>query len=101
MSLYQCEECGCVENTSCGHYHCRDSKEMWAPEFVGRKLCSACAPTHFKSGEPVRRRDEKEGWHGRFERHFYPKGSLYTDDQGNVRNKVTKDYPKKEDRILQ
>jgi len=95
MSLYQCEKCGCVENTACGHYHCRDMKDMWAEEFIGKALCSACGPTHYKDGE---RNKECGKWHGEFEQKFYPLNSLYTDDDGNVRRKSDDKYPWEEEK---
>lgn len=61
MSLYQCEECGCCESTALGHYWSRGD---------GPALCSACGP------------DQK--WHGRFDRTFYPIGSMHTDADGNL-----------------
>ena len=83
MSLYQCEECGCVENTACGWYHYTKHND---PKYKGRKLCSACSPTHFSDGSV----NEHGGkWHGLFERKFYPKGTLETDEKGNIRKKAT------------
>ena len=82
MSIYQCDECGCAENTALGWYHCRDWKDVTPPEMLGKKLCSACGPTHYPDGTPI----EKMGkWHGRFERTFYPKGTMETDERGNLR----------------
>lgn len=65
MSLYQCEDCGCRENTATGAYWGRD-----------RKLCSAC-----DTGE----------WHGKFPRMFLPKGMFVTDRHGNLAHKETGD----------
>jgi hypothetical protein len=48
MSLFRCEECGCVENTACSNYASAWSREE-------RKLCSECDP---KIGK----------WHGMFEK---------------------------------
>ena len=87
MSLYQCEKCGCCENTSCGHYHCRNFKDMWDEKYLGKALCSACAPTHFKSGE--KNRDMNGKWHGKFERTFLPMNMFYTNDDGNLAHKET------------
>lgn len=91
MSLYQCEDCGCVENTATGWYHCRNSPDLTPADKLGRALCSVCGPTAYPNGEPI----EKMGrWHGRFARRFHPRGTLYTDAQGNVRVKGTDEYPK-------
>lgn len=80
MSLYQCEECGCIENTACGHYHCRGVKDLSTDP---RALCSVCGPKTYPNGEPT----EYGEWHGRFERKFYPKGTLETDKVGNIKIK--------------
>ena len=97
MSLYQCEKCGCVENTAKGFYHWRNAPSLALPEFLGKKLCSACGPVVHPDGSPT----GLGKWHGIFEQRFYPLGSLYTDSQGNVRNKETNEYPKPEDRVSQ
>ena len=81
MSLYQCEKCGCVENSAKGHYHCRSSERMWSKEYLNKLLCSACGPTQYKSGEKT----EYGKWHGIFRRRYFPLGSLYTEKLGNVR----------------
>lgn len=86
MSLYQCDNCGCVENTALGWYHCRDCKRLTPKEYLGKALCCVCGPTKYPNGEPI---EDMGKWHGRFERKFYPIGSLYTDHQGNVRDKKT------------
>lgn len=65
MSLFQCEECGCCENTAVCNYHTRS----WGDD--KRALCSACDPTI------------KE-WHGKFDRTFYPIGTMHTDADGNL-----------------
>jgi hypothetical protein len=85
MSLYQCDECGCCENTALGWYHCRTMKDMVDEKYFGKNLCSACGPTHFKDGTPIEGIGE---WHGRFERKFFPKGSMETDKQGNLSPKT-------------
>lgn len=86
MSLYQCEDCGCVENTALGWYHCRNDASLTVPDKLGKALCSVCGPTHFPNGDPIEKMGKR---HGRFERTFYPKHSLYTDKQGNLRKKAT------------
>ena len=79
MSIFQCEECGCAENTSLGWFHCRNL--IKDPKYHGKKLCSACGPTQYDDGTPI----EKTGkWHGRFERRFYEKDSMETNNDGNL-----------------
>lgn len=63
MSLYQCEACGCRENTALGSYWGKDVKQ-----------CSLCA-----FGE----------WHGRFPRLMLPKGMFITNGEGNLEHKET------------
>lgn len=81
MSIYQCDECGCAENTALGWYHCRNSETLVDPKYFGKKLCSVCSPTHFRDGTPI---EDAGKWHGRFKRKFYPKGSMETDRFGNL-----------------
>jgi len=82
MSIYQCDNCGCAENTSLGAYHSRNSERLTPAGFLGKKLCSACAPTTFANGKA---NDRFNGlWHGRFKRVFLPKGEFFTNNQGNI-----------------
>ncbi len=83
MSIYQCDECGCAENTALGWYHCRTMTDMVDPKYFGKKLCSVCGPTHFLDGTPI---DKMGKWHGKFERTFYPKGTKETGPDGNLRD---------------
>lgn len=84
MSLFQCENCGCCENTalSCRGFRFTDSFD-WsdAPELKGKLLCSACGPKKF-----LYETDMVGGgkWHGRFERVFLPKGMFKTNEVGNL-----------------
>lgn len=84
MSLYQCEKCGCIENTAVGWYHCRNMKNMVLPEFEGKALCSACGPAWFLDGSPT----GLGKWHNRFKQEFHPLGTMETDAQGNIRPKA-------------
>jgi hypothetical protein len=78
VSIYQCEECGCAENTALGWYWYNEHKD---PKYNKRKLCSACGPEFYSDGSST----EKCGkWHGRFKRKFYPIGSMVTDGHGNL-----------------
>lgn len=64
MSLFQCPECGCAENTAC----C-----PWT--YPKPRVCSACAP----NGK----------WHDRFPRKFLPKGEFFTNKVGNLEHRET------------
>lgn len=76
MSLFQCEQCGCCENTALSNYAWRKYKGMPA-------LCSGCD------------KDESIGakgqWHGCFEQVFLPLGMFVTDSKGNLAHKETGD----------
>lgn len=85
MSLYQCEKCGCAENTACGWYHYPVSKN-WKYKTSEPLLCSACAPTKLDDDSPTGFAGK---WHGFFERHFYPLGILITNEKGNLQHKDT------------
>lgn len=74
MGLFICENCECVENTVLGHYWSRHNNDLYAEEYVDKALCSECAPTHFKSGEPIKRATGK--WHGKFDKLKYTKEEL-------------------------
>jgi hypothetical protein len=71
MSLFQCEQCGCVENTACCDYHWRKSEGKTA-------LCSVCDPEIAK-------------WHDRFVRTFLPIGMFKTAKNGNLAHIKTGD----------
>lgn len=86
MSIFQCDDCGCAENTALGWYHCRNSPDLTPKEKLGKKLCSACGPTQYPNGEPI---EDMGKWHGKFERTYYPKGSMETDRYGNLKKKDT------------
>lgn len=68
MSLYQCEECGCRENTALAGYWSRNDTNSGCQ---GRALCSACDPDIGR-------------WHGQFERLFLPRGMFITNNRGNL-----------------
>jgi hypothetical protein len=78
MSLFQCEICGCVENTACSNYY-------WDKSNGDLGRCSACDPDFGK-------------WHGRFARTFLPIGMFQTAKNGNLEHKETgeQDYHKYE-----
>jgi len=63
MPLFVCDNCDTIDNTALGHFWSRHDAEMFAPEYVGKALCSACAPRTYRSGEPSQNSGQ---WHGRF-----------------------------------
>ena len=65
MSLYQCEKCGCCENTALGHYWGEDTR-----------LCSECY-----SGV----------WHDSFKKIMLPKSMFVTNKDGDLSHKETGD----------
>lgn len=73
MSLFQCDECGCRENTATSGYWFRKDE---GSACKGRKLCSACDPDIGK-------------WHGKFDRVYLPIGMFETNKQGNLAHKET------------
>lgn len=96
MSLFQCENCGCVENTALS---CQGIKPMakhfdWAgiEERRGMLLCSACAPTLHKDKTPT----EFGKWHDSFPRRYLPRGMFKTASNGNLEHIETgeQDYRK-------
>ncbi len=98
MSLFQCDTCGCVENTATsGTYHVRNVERLMPKKFLGMKLCCVCGPDVWADGSNISKTGK---WHDLFTRKFYPVGTLYTDAQGNVRNIKTNEHPKKEDEVI-
>lgn len=90
MSLFQCENCGCVENTALsaqGFKWLADSFDwQYASERKGMLLCSACGPTHYRDGTRAR---EYGKWHNVFPRVFLPKGKFKTNGAGNLEHVET------------
>jgi len=89
MSLFQCEVCGCCENTALACQGFRMMTECfdwsYAPEREGMLLCSACGPVKYSDGPPT-----KFGkWHGEFDRIFLPKGEFHTNRVGNLEHTAT------------
>lgn len=90
MSLFQCEVCGCCENTALSSQGCCGAFEKlfdwsYAPERQGKRLCSACAPVSYSDGSPTRYGE----WHQVFPRVFLPKGMFFTNKVGNLEHKET------------
>lgn len=92
MSLFQCENCGCCENTALSMQGFRGFPEQWydwsyAPHLQGMLLCSACGPAKHSDGS-----DSEYGvWHNQFPRTFLPKGVFVTNRVGNLAHKDTGD----------
>lgn len=97
MSLFQCENCGCVENTALSSQGCNGYMEQffdWSgiEDRKGKKLCCVCAPTIHTDGTPT----EFGVWHDRFSRKFLPMGMFKTNRVGNLEHIETgeEDYNK-------
>jgi hypothetical protein len=93
MSLFQCDKCGCLENTSLTEgYWTGNEYIKGKPEYQSYRdklglaegqpwghYCSACNP----------RGDGQ--WHGKFARLFLPKGLFHTNEDGNLAHIETLD----------
>lgn len=84
MSLFQCEVCGCCENTALAaqgfSYRAQLFDWAYAPEREGKRLCSTCGPALFRDGTKT-----KFGkWHKQFERVYLPLGMFCTNERGNL-----------------
>jgi hypothetical protein len=116
MSLFQCDKCGCLENTALtGCYWSRNLLEKHPDVLASYRqvlgldekaefghYCSACNPVWFDEGgeygvgpRPVgyeNKHGEHMGvWHGRFERIFLPKMLFHTNEDGNLAHMETLD----------
>lgn len=96
MSLFQCENCGCCENTalSCHGFKYMQESFDWSeiPERKGMMLCSACGPTHYRDGTP----SHYGKWHNRYPRVYLPMGMFCRASNGNLEHIETgnQDYHK-------
>jgi hypothetical protein len=91
MSLFQCEFCGCCENTALACQGCNGYAETffdWTgiEDRKGKKLCSACAPTEYANNEGPTAFGK---WHGEFPRRYLPMGMFKTGKNGNLEHKET------------
>jgi len=76
MSLFQCDECGTVENTAyCNYFY----EHVY---LKGQKLCCVCSKVGCKP---------RGIWHDRFPRVFLPKDMFITGKTGDLLHKVTGD----------
>lgn len=80
MSLFQCYECGCCENTAtCNFWSRMTGGGKWrGVEPQPWMLCSACDP-------------EIGQWHDQFPRLYLPKGMFITNKRGNLAHRETGD----------
>lgn len=80
MSLFQCYECGCRENTAtCNFWSNMPEEGQWrGVEAKPWMLCSACDP-------------EIGQWHDQFTRLYLPKGMFVTNQRGNLAHRETGD----------
>lgn len=90
MSLFQCQNCGCCENTALSHQgftlYPDDLNWTGKENLKGLKLCSACGPSQFKGGSPLKYGGK---WHGQFRRIFLPTGMFKTNKVGNLEHLET------------
>lgn len=90
MSLFQCSNCGCCENTACtSHSDVMPESFDWTgiEDRKYKRLCCVCSPTKYSNGKPT----EYGKWHDKFDRMFLPKGLFTTNRQGNLAHKETGD----------
>jgi hypothetical protein len=77
MSLFQCNKCGCCENTATSNY-AWNRVLAYEAKLPPTDLCSACDPAIGK-------------WHERFSRTYLPLGMFVTAKNGNLAHKDTGD----------
>lgn len=90
MSLFQCENCGCIENTAVSCQGVKGFAEKFfnwdgIEDRKGKLLCSECAPTKNSDMTPT----EFGKWHGRFTKKYLPFGEWETSRDGNLKHKIT------------
>jgi hypothetical protein len=84
MSLFQCQRCGCCDNTALAEGRPESTSDFYdwtgIEDRKGKRLCSACAPTKYSDGTPT----EFGAWHGKFPRTLLPLGMFRTNKVGNL-----------------
>lgn len=85
MGLFQCQKCGCVDNTAlaCRGFTGRYEKLFdWTglEERRGMTLCSACSPTRYRDGKI----SQYGRWHNQFHRVFLPLGEWEMNNIGDL-----------------
>ena len=87
MAIFQCTRCGVAENSALGIYNRRHRNSRFFSNVEdGEALCCMCAPSMYKNGSPTKYTGQ---WHGCFERHYLPKGSCFTNRNGNLEHTET------------
>jgi len=81
MPIFQCQQCGCAENSALGWYNNRNKERLTVKEHLGKALCSACAPRKFPDGSPTKFNGK---WHNSFERTFLPLNLFKTNEEGKL-----------------
>lgn len=107
MSLFQCDRCGCVENSACSDgYLMRFMFDETDPAVVksyreavgladGEEFgcyCCVCSPIQYTADERAYapfQEEHRNKWHNMFSRVFLPIGEWETDKVGNLRHKKT------------
>lgn len=89
MSLFQCQNCGCMENTALAFQGFKSFPEWFRWDGIedrkGLRLCSACGPSRYDDGKPT----EYGKWHEAFKRRYLPKGMFKTNSIGNLEHVTT------------
>lgn len=84
MSLFQCEVCGCCDNTALSAIHTAMYPDDYCWEGIedrkGKKLCCACGPLKDKNGNKT----SWGIWHGEFPRTYLPHKAFRTNHEGNL-----------------
>jgi hypothetical protein len=108
MSLFQCDICGCIDNTTTsnmGGYDLNiflrdvDSKEAvksykkvlgLKPDEKFGKYCCIHSPVWFKEQKLGigKKPEDQKVWHNKFDRKFLPKGEWETVSDGNLQHKI-------------
>ncbi len=94
MSLFQCENCGCVENTACADqgFTLSDCYDWSYDESLkGKKVCRACGPKNREGGGKMTCDlwGDYGVWHNEFDRIFLPLGQFKTASNGNLEHVET------------
>lgn len=96
MPLFQCQVCGCVDNTAPTDqgFRCyEDFDWSYAPERRGLQLCVVCGPVKLSSKEYPGPTDHQGVWHNLFPRRFLPKGEYFTNRRGNIEHRASGEHP--------
>lgn len=87
MSLFQCEVCGCMDNTALSSVCTSQLPEVfdWSgvEDRMGKELCSACAPKYHADGK----KSGLGAWHGEFDRVYLPMDQFFTNKCGDLEHR--------------